>query len=61
MQLEVQLQDYPEVKKIYPFVVDVCESAMLIFSQTPELTTYTRGQGTYESSRLIATPAEVCR
>ena len=61
VQLEVQLQNYPDVKQKYPFIVDVCDSAILVFSQTPELTSYTRGQGLYESSTLIATPTEVCR
>jgi len=61
MLLEVRLQNYPDVKQTYPFIVDVCDSAILVFSQTPELTSYTRGQGLYESSTLIATPTEVCR
>ena len=55
------MYNYPEVKQTYPFVVDVCDNDALIFSQTPELTNYARGQGTFEPSRLIATPAEVCR
>jgi len=37
--------------------MDICANSVLSFTQKPELTIYTRGQGPYESPQVKVTPA----